>query len=117
MGKNSQDELARIYATLSALRKNIDKMPYVEEIYVHEFHNVLDRLKDIGIDVDEFYIPDFEIQPHLTSINTLSGTRTYTDEKYVKKAYILTKLDAVIGYFEIIMSPEQKKIGFRKSEG
>lgn len=116
MGKNVQDELARTCATLSALRKNVEKLPLVEEIYVHEFHDALDRIKNIGIDVDEFYVPDFEIQPHLTSINTLSGKRSYTHDKYVNKIYMLTKLDTVLSYFEFLTSPEPKRIGFRKPE-
>lgn len=114
MTENSQDELARAYAMLSSLRKNIGEMTAynVPETYVSEFHSVLDRLGNIGIDVSEFRIPDSEVAPEITSWNTLNGEATYSDEKYVERSFILTKLDAVLSYFEIITSEKPKKMGF-----
>lgn len=111
MTKNSQDELARAYAMLSALRKNIAQMSDVTEAYVREFHSVLDKLDRIGIDVTEFRIPDSAVQPRITAM-FIDGTKSYSEEKYVDKPFILTKLDAVLGYFEIITSDKPKKMGF-----
>ena len=46
METNSQDELAGVFAMLSALRKTVDKLPVnTPEKYVREYHAVLDRLK------------------------------------------------------------------------
>ena len=121
MVENKQDKLARAYATLKSLRNNIAEMTVVEEKYVHEFHTALDKLESIGIDVSEFRIPDSEIAPIVTSIRTLtfkdspSGV-TYSKEKYVDKAFILTKLDAILGYFEIITSEKPIRIGFHTPE-
>ena len=122
MARNKQDALARAYAMLSSLRKNIDKMgSRVPETYVREFHAVLTKLEDIGIDVSEFRIPDSEITPNIKAIHTITFPSTpeggveYTNEKYVNKSFILTKLDAVLGYFEIITSEEPRKVGFTKS--
>ena len=120
MATNEQDVLARAYARLSALRKNIGEMVdyLVLEIYVQEFHAVLDRIEGIGIDVPEFRIPDSEVKPRMTSsyVDNSSGVsrNTYSEEKYVDKAFILTKLDAILGYFEIITSEKPRKIGFTK---
>jgi hypothetical protein len=108
-----QDALARAYATLSSLRKNIGEITTgVRETYVHEFHSVLDKLENIGIDVSEFRIPDSEIAIVVRSFNTLTGVKSYSDEKYVDKPFILTKLDAILGYFEITMSEKPRSIGF-----
>jgi hypothetical protein len=46
----------------------------------------------------------------------MGGVRHYSEEKYIEKSYILTKVDALLGYFEILTSPEPKKMGFHRSE-
>ena len=38
----------------------------------------------------------------------------HSEEKYVDKSFILMKLDAILGYFEIITSEKPRKIGFTK---
>lgn len=123
MATNKQDVLARAYATLSSLRKNIDQMTaLVPETYLREFHAMLDRLEGIGIDVSEFRIPDSEVKPKVTSVSPVNyiggggGHVSYSKEKYVDKPYILTKIDAILGYFEIITSEKPKRIGFIKSD-
>ena len=114
MATNKQDALARVYATLSSLRKNIDQMTEysVEEKFVREFHTRLDKLAGIGADVSEFRIPDSEVTPRITPSNTLTGT-SYSKEKYVQRSFILTKLDAILRYFEIITSKKPREIGYR----
>jgi len=83
---------------------------------------VLTKLEGIGIDVSEFRIPDSEVVPRLTAIRTLTfrnGPKAgadYSKEKYVDRSFILTKLDAILGYFEIITSEKPKRIGFPTSE-
>lgn len=123
MATNEQDVLARAYARLSALRKNIDQAIMhhgVPETYVREFHAVLTKLEGIGKDVSEFRIPDSEITPRVTAIHTLTFANSpkngadYSKEKYVDKSLILTKIDALLGYFEITTSEKPRKIGFTK---
>jgi len=116
MVKNKQDELIRAYATLKSLRNNIAGMTDVKETYVNAFHTVLIRLQDIGINTSEFWIPYSEINPRTASINTLTGVKQYTEERYVDKSFILTKLDAILGYFEIITAEKPKRIGLVKSD-
>ncbi|MFC2004333.1 hypothetical protein ACFLUK_02190 [Chloroflexota bacterium] len=121
---NEQDALARAFAMLSALRKNISEMASynVPEKYVHEFHTVLNKLEEIVQDIAEFRIPDSEVTPIDISTPVVfsldSGSRItpphYSKEKYVDKSYILTKLDVILGYFEIITSEKPRRIGFTK---
>ncbi|MFC1985933.1 hypothetical protein ACFLWC_02940 [Chloroflexota bacterium] len=102
--------------------KNIDQMAdykgKVTETYVREFHVVLDRLEDIGIDVSDFRIPDFVVKPMITASwsdwDGRGSQHRYSEDKYVDKSFILTKLDAILGYFEIITSEKPRKIGFTK---
>jgi hypothetical protein len=111
MAESNQDRLVRAYATLSSLRKNIGEIATgVRETYVHEFHRILDKLENIGIDVSEFRIPDSEVKRRVVSVG-LQGPN-YSGEKYVDKAFILTKLDAILGYFEIITAEKPRGIGF-----
>jgi hypothetical protein len=117
MTKNSQDELARAYAMLSSLRKNIEQMTStIPETYVHEFHKVLDKLEGIGIDVSDFRVPHTEVTPKITSLNVITGEKDWSDERYVDKPYLLTKIDAILGYFEIITSEKPKRLGFHTSQ-
>lgn len=117
MAENKQDILIRAYAMLQSLRKNIDLIPSnIEEKYVKEFHSALDRLQTIGIDVTEFRISDSEIKPRLWSKNFDTGEKRYSHEKYVDKPLILTKLDAILGYFEITTAEKPKTIGFHKPD-
>ena len=108
MTKDSQDALARAYAMLTSLRKNLDKMTYsvIPEKYVDEFHDVLDKLENIGIETADFRIADSLVKPRIPG-----GT-----EKHVERLFILTKIEAILGYFEIIISDKPKKMGFRREE-
>ncbi len=112
---NSQDEILRAYVLLKSLRKNIDQIGSIPENYVREYHSILVKLENsTGIALLEFRIPDSEINPTITSVGP-SG-RHYSETKYAPRPFMLTKMDAIISYFEIITSPEPKKMGFHKSE-
>ena len=117
---NSQDELIRAYAILKSLRSNISQInsAVIKETFVSEFHDALEKLTSIGIDVSEFRIPDSQLARIRDSSIMVAGSSPiiYTKERYVDKTYFLTKMDAVLGYFDIIMSPEPKRMGFRKPE-
>ncbi len=113
MTTDNQDVLARAYATLVALRNNTEKINYgIQEKYVREYHAILERLEGIGHTLTEFRIPREEVGPRVTSVD-MSGGRTYTQENYVDKIYFLTKIDALLGYFDLISSERPRKIGFR----
>ena len=117
MTKNDQDTLARAYATLSSLRKNIDQMDYnVPEIYVSEFHTVLDSLEGIGKEVSEFRIPDSALKPKPGASMYVEGKEIFSSKGdiCVERSFILTKLDAILGYFEIITSEKPRRIGYTK---
>lgn len=125
MTEDKQDELVRAYVTLSSLRKNIGEMEdhNVLETYVNAFHTVLDKVEGIELEVSEFRIPDSEVKPRVTDVGAVNyggggggGHVTYSEEKYVDKSFILIKLDAILGYFEIITSEKPRKIGFHPPE-
>ena len=111
----NQEAVIRAYALLSALRKNVDQ-PSIDEYdgitssYVEEYNNALKLLENIGMDVSHFQIPDFEARPRLL-VSSREGN-SYSEEKYVRKSYFLSKLDAVLIYFELQTSEPKKTMGF-----
>ncbi len=113
--EGNQDAIICAYALLSSLRKNIDQ-PSITEFnsikssYVEEYHNALNLLEEIGMNVSHFRIPDSELKPQLLS-SSLSGSR-YSEEKYVRKSYFLSKLDAILIYFELQTSEPKRTMGF-----
>jgi hypothetical protein len=122
---SEQDTLIRSYTILASLQKNVKdgEFPFgVEENFVKEYHNVLDKLSNAGIELLEFRIPESEFHSissggiRVTIPGQKSGEQAYSKEKYVNKDYFLMKCEAVLNYFEIITSPEPKTMGFRKPE-
>lgn len=118
MAANNQDELVRALAMLSSLRKNIEKMGLVPEEYVREYHTVLDRLEKMRIDVAEFRIQPSAMQskPTAVLVSKHGNSNDYSQEKCIAGPFILTKLNALLGYFEIITSEKPKSIGFHPPE-
>ena len=45
----------------------------------------------------------------------MEGSISIKEEKYSDKSYFLTKVDTVLGYFEIVTAEKPKRIGFVKS--
>jgi hypothetical protein len=76
-------------------------------------------VESIGIDVAEFRILDSELKHRDTAASMYVGGERISsykpsEEKYVDKSFILTKLDAILGCFEIIAFEKPRRIGFTK---
>ncbi len=117
MQEKNQDSLERAYATLKAMKSNINGITTiygVPEKYISQYHAALDMLEGTGIDVTQFRIPPSEVQ-HCETIPTVSypgQPKEYTKEKYVTKGLLLTKLDTILMYFDLTHSDEPRRIGF-----
>jgi len=113
--EGNEDAIIRAYALLSSLRKNVDQ-PSIDEYnsikssYVEEYHKALSLLEEIGVDVSHFRIPDSELKPRLLMASSQGST--YSEEQYVRKSFFLSKLDAIITYFELRTSEPKKSMGF-----
>ncbi len=99
----SEDRLLRAYARLRALRDALakDRAPDFGLEYVEQFHGALDHLRQAGIEVDEFMVPNRAIK------------QSSTFGPYVDRSLLLAQLDAVIGYFELTTTEPKRHIGFR----
>jgi len=112
-------ELVKILARLTAVKKNIPTTHLVEKKYVEEFHDILSGLEKIsGEDLQEFRVPNQEINPRVTSIS-YGGGKTYSSESYCQREFLLMKIDGVLGYFTYLLQPSDDKgpeLGFRVEE-
>ena len=109
------NELYKSLAILTALKNNVALITgWVDEKYVKEFRNVLGKLTSIGLQVDEFDVPNTEVKPRQTSISR-SGS-TYSHEKYIDKYFLLTKIDSVLNYLNLILEKRPPELGFHKPD-
>ena len=103
---------ALAWAKFEAMYKNLPRE--VTENYVRDFHEILDLLQQAsGEDLASFRVPGSRVQPIVTSFNMISGRQTYSDVRYCERAYLLTQMDGVRGYFDILNPPARKPpVGF-----
>lgn len=118
MAENDQaDALVRAYSRLVSLRDVLNGLTvgHVAQSYIDEFHGALDRLKGVGVDVEEFRVTPAAIQrPGSSSyMGGAAAFRATRGDPYVDRALLLSKLGAVIGYFEMSTSEPKRPIGFR----
>ena len=108
------DRLRRAYAFLSSLKQNLPQTIHpVHERYVREYHTIIDDLKQLGFDLEQFRIPEPELKHKAVSIDMMTGRDEYSKDRYVEKAFLLVKLDALLGYFTLVIDDKKPAIGFK----
>ena len=123
----NQDNIIRAYARLVALKDHLPKDGWgIKEGYINDYHQIIGILsKEIESSLDEFKIPNGEINYKVTSFwpddpdTGERGGQTHTDERYCERALFLSKIDAILSYFQIVYlskGEEKKKIGFQSPD-
>lgn len=107
------DKLARAYARLRALRDNLPTHYRVKEPYVREYHEALNHLEGLGFDVEEFRVPKDMLARVPIPTNIMTGETKYGEDLKVERTFLLSKLDAVLAYFELVTRKVPTNIGFR----
>jgi hypothetical protein len=109
MGDVSPDTVARVYSRLVALKENLP-LGEVEAKLVDEYHNLLQQLEP-GFDVEGFKIPpDWSVSAiSVIQIDYLSGKSKYGKTKHVPRHLFLTKVDALLRYFELLGEGSSKR--------
>lgn len=115
MPNADQATLTQVFELLRNLRETIDAPYQVEETYVREFHNALKTLETLGQNVGEFYIPDTEVKPRLTSLR-YDGSKSYSHEKYVARDLLLDRLETLLFSFKLTCEEEKIIISLNKSD-
>lgn len=111
------DKILRAYTRLKSLR---EKMPpkgafYINERFVKEYHEIISSLEqETGFSLDEFKIPSEDMEKAWVGS---SGERDYYTKDYTCNIEIfLSKMDALLSYFELrFLSNEKPDIGFKPS--
>jgi len=112
MENDAEDRIIRLYSRLLALRRNVPEEIQVHEKYGKEYNDAVDDFEnELGTDLDEFRMPLREFKTIVAK--KTPTTTSYTKEKYLERAFLLTKLDSLIAYIEVkYLAPEQRNIGF-----
>jgi hypothetical protein len=106
-GKDKNSVIINAFSMLQALRNDVAELEMVEERYEKEYSSILDSLEEIGIEIAQFRVPSSEIKAHPLSSGA-SGDRVDPEKKYVDKHYLLAKIDAILGFFDIITSVQPR---------
>jgi len=111
------DKILRAYTRLKSLR---EKMPpkgafYINERFVKEYHEIISSLEqEAGSSLDEFRIPSADIKK--AWIGSSGGRDFYTKDNTCNIELFLSKIDALLSYFELrFLSKEKPDIGFKPS--
>ena len=107
------DKVARAYARLVGLKESLPEQVDVSERFVEEYHEALQHLSDLGIDVAEFRVRPEDLERIWEG--SVPGENFYSKERYVPRALLLAKLTAVLTYFSLQDSPgrPERQIGFK----
>lgn len=108
------DKILRAYTRLIALKKNLPSGHDIHEKYVKEYHKIINTLStEANTSLGEFKIPTAEIKPIWTGSNYLTGENFYSEGNYRERILFLSKLNALLSYFQIkYLSQEKPDIGF-----
>ena len=118
------EQLIKVYARLTSLKNNLPTGYSIKEKYIKEYHEIISIIEKLmEITLDEFKVPENEIQyevrsswPSIPSLGQKAG-KTYSKDRYCERAFLMSKLDALLSYFQIkYLSKEKHEIGFMPPE-
>ena len=113
---NDDDQILRAYAAITSIRANVPERHEVEARWVNEFNAAIEKLeKSLGIDLQEFKVPQDALKRYVASCNSLTSDVTYLEGLWCERAILMQKLDSVLAYFTGLEDQDDKKIGFRPS--
>jgi hypothetical protein len=110
---NDGDQILRAYAAITSIRANVPERPQVEKRWVDEFNVAIEKLeKSLGIELQEFKVPQDALKRFVASCNNLTSDVTYLEGLWCERAILMQKLDSVLVYFTGLQEQEGNKIGF-----
>jgi len=118
------EAVLRAYSRLVALKANLPESLLTHEKYVKEYHEIVDLLaKEVNTSLEEFKIPHAEIRREVNYTQPdwetgEGGGYTYGPNSYCERSFLLSKLDALLSYFQVkYLSRGEQGIGFNPPEG
>ena len=100
------DKILRAYTRLRGIKDNLPENSFIRVHHVIDYHDIIDSLEnETGLSLSEFRIPETEIFENQLTI------------KGCLKSFIMSKLDALLSYFELrFLSGKELDIGFKPPE-
>ncbi len=102
------------YTRIKSFKENLQHNPFIEEPYIIEYHSMVDLIEEsTGFDLTGFRVPTNMVKPRVTS--TSYKGKTYSDELYCERPFVIMKVDAVLSFFQFQASSDSPKrpIGFK----
>ena len=113
MEDNKIDMMSMALAKLQALKTNIPKGLGVSAKYADEYNSAIDYL--LNMQNDELLIKEKIDQSEIYNpITGITNEKTYYGERSIRRDFLMSKIDTVLGYFTLKLQPTQikNKIGF-----
>lgn len=119
MKDDDPNKLFKALAKLRGIKANIRTDRHeVQEKYVHEYNDTVSHIaSSLQDDLDTFIVPTSEIKP--TMLSYIPGKETnYSSDKWCETQLLLTKLDSLISYMEMLLAREEPKkpMGFSTND-
>lgn len=109
------DEIMGAFARISSIKENIPKSREASGDWIIEYHNALDKAeKALEISLDDFRVPERNLKRSHASFNALTNKKSYRQGLWCERSILLQKVDAVLTYLQLLLKPEDRKIGFRE---
>lgn len=116
---DNADRIMRAFVRLKAMRTNYGDTPgFINRLIIDDYHDALGHLRAVGFDIGEFMIPASWLTTQSFSLPDSRNGAPAASNLGVSKAQFLSKIDAVLGYFELLTArteEERPPIGFRRS--
>ncbi len=113
------NQLFKSLAKLRSIKSNIDVGRHeIQEKYVHEYNETAKSISAVlSDDLSSFIVESEHIKPMMGSYNSLTREASYSSDKWCETQLVLTKLDGLLNYLEMLLSNQEPKppIGFRSS--
>jgi len=102
-----EDKILRAYTRLKGIKDNLSENTIIPTNHIKDYHTIIDSLeKALSLSLSEYRIPDTEIEEY--NMGVVEGC---------KKSFFMSKLDALLSYFEFKYLSEKKiDIGFKPPE-
>jgi len=97
-----EDKILRAYTRLKGIKNNLPEEELIPWYHIRDYHEIIDSLeKETSFTLPEFRIPETEI-------------KTFGKIEGCVNSFFMSKLDALLSYFEFKYLSEKKiEIGFK----
>ncbi len=115
MADARQDALNRAFSLLSAQLAALNEYRYshVNERWGRDYHAALDILERAGFDVADFRVNPSDVAPIAEQRGYMTRQIRYSEDRKIDRLLFLSKLQAIVSYFQLADVQPPRVLGFR----